>query len=538
MTNFIPSTTFSILALYFLSQLGFPLLGQPSLNMQALGQWDDNTLVLHGGISYSDVWGYAANGREYGLIGSSRFVHILDITDPTDILEVGRFNNFSASNSLWRDIKTYQQYAYCVADQRAEGLQIIDLSNLPTSASIVYQSTAFFDKTHNVFIDEAAARLYVFGSNTRGNGVIILSLADPTNPTLLASIPLNGGYMHDGYARGDTLYANHGNVGLYIYDVSIPSMPIELGRLTGYPEAGYNHSCWLTDNGNHLVFCDETQGTAVKIADVSDPSDMGVTDLFRSVLEAPAATNSLAHNPIVIGDSLVFISYYDDGIQVFDISDPNEVALLAYYDTNPDNVGTYPGDGSWGVYPLLPSGRILASDVLNGLFVLEYIGFSVPLPVDYLSWEVKASGKNSAHLRWTTATETNNRGFELEHSQDGRQFQRIARVAAQATEGEGAAYSYLHTGLEAGTHYYRLRQIDHDGRYEYSPIASLRIQNEQQGKIWPNPLAKGQALQGRENILECYNSLGQAVDFQQISALPGTYWLLDKQGQWHPLVVE
>ncbi len=531
----IPRQLLLVLCL-LLSMGSLSLSAQQSLNMQALGQWDDNTLVLHGGISYSDVWGYAANGREYGLLVSSRFAHILDITDPTNIVEIERLNNFAASNSLWRDIKTYQHYAYCVADQRAEGLQIIDLSALPASASIVYQSTAFFQRTHNIFIDEAAARLYAFGSNSRGNGVIILSLADPANPSLLASVPLNGGYMHDGYVRGDTLYANHGNNGLYIYDVSIPTMPIELGRLTVYAEAGYNHSSWLTDNGNYLVFCDETPGTAVKIADVSDPSDIEITDLFRSVLEAPAATNSLAHNPIVMGDSLVFISYYDDGIQIFDIRDPNEVTLAGYYDTNPSNVGAYPHDGSWGVYPLLPSGRILASDVLNGLFVLEYFGFSEPLPVDYLSWEVKILDKNSAQLQWTTAAETNNRGFEVEHSQDGRQFQRISWVAALA--GEGATYTYLHPGLEAGTHYYRLRQIDHDGRHEYSPIASINVIQQRSGQVWPNPLAQGQALQGRNDIIRCYNALGQSIDIQELGALPGTYWLVDRQGQWHQLLVE
>ena len=312
-------------------------MAQTSLNMNKLGQWDDNSLhVFSDGQQYSEVWGYARAGREYALVASAELIHILDITDPANIVEVGSgYNNFSDSRSIWRDIKVYGDYAYCVADQRSEGLQIIDLSNLPTSASIVYQSTSFFLRTHNIFIDEQSAsgdpRLYIFGSNSSAqrDGVRVLSLANPTAPVQIASESLpGGGYIHDGYVRGDTLYANHGNNGMYIWNMADPNNPVALGDLSFYPDAGYNHSSWLTEDGSHIVFCDETFGTGVKIAALTPalPSGLNITitDNFRSVLEAPTATNSIAHNPYVLGDSLVVISYYHEGVQVFDISDHNQ----------------------------------------------------------------------------------------------------------------------------------------------------------------------------------------------------------------------
>ena len=78
----------------------------------------------------------------------------------------------------------------------------------------------------------------------------------------------------------------------------------------------------------------------------------------------------MAHNPFIIGD-LVYVSYYEDGVQVFDISDPMAPQQVAYFDTWLDNTEYNTTQGCWGVYPFLPSGRIIASDSSNGLFLLE-----------------------------------------------------------------------------------------------------------------------------------------------------------------------
>ena len=66
--------------------------------------------------------------------------------------------------------------------------------------------------------------------------------------------------------------------------------------------------------------------------------------------------------------------YYMDGVQVYDITDTSNPVRVGYYDTYPDNGATFFGsayEGCWGVYPFLPSGNIIASDITYGLFVLS-----------------------------------------------------------------------------------------------------------------------------------------------------------------------
>ncbi|MEM7574730.1 MAG: choice-of-anchor B family protein [Bacteroidota bacterium] len=531
-------------------------LAQTSLNMTKLGQWDDNDLfIFSDGQQYSEVWGYARAGREYALMASAELIHILDITDPSNIVEIGNgFNTFNNSTSIWRDIKVYGDYAYCVADQRSEGLQIIDLSNLPTSASIVYQSTAFFQRTHNIYIDEQSASgiplLYVLGSNSSAqrDGVRVLSLANPIAPVQIASEPLpGGGYIHDAFVRGDTLYANHGNNGMYIWDMIDPDNPVLLGDLSFYPDAGYNHSSWLTEDGSHIVFCDETFGTGVKIAALTDAPlgglDINITDNFRSTLEAPSATNSIAHNPYILGDSLVVISYYHEGVQVFDISDPTDVTLAGYYDTW-TNSDYNSFDGVWGAYPYLPSGRILGSDVQEGLFVLELDGVSAPLPVTYLSWEAKAEGPNSL-LSWATEIEIDNAGFMLQHSRDGRNFTDLVWIAAD----QSGRYQYRHLNPGTGEHFYRLQQNDFDGSQEFSGIRRLDFGEDfVLPQVWPNPVGAGEEVFiNQAGPVQLWSSLGQRVasfpSANRSLVLPadlakGWYILQLPEGQQQRLLVE
>jgi hypothetical protein len=110
-----------------------------------------------------------------------------------------------------------------VADQggSTEGLMIFDLSNLPNSVTLVDQTTAFFSRAHNIFVDTTSARMYVpgsSGSNGNPSGLVVLDLSDPENPVQMSSPSLPGGYVHDVYVRNDTAYCSHGTAGLYVYD--------------------------------------------------------------------------------------------------------------------------------------------------------------------------------------------------------------------------------------------------------------------------------------------------------------------------------
>jgi choice-of-anchor B domain-containing protein len=289
---------------------------------------------------------------------------------------VDHFAGFSTT--VWRDMKTYKDHAYAVSDNNNDGLMVFDLSQLPDTVIRTNFTQEFFTRSHNIFIDEQHGRMYAVGTNTTSNGVIIFDLTEnPDEPQVLSNTVLPGGYVHDIYVRDHIGYCSHGNNGLSVYNFENPANPILLGSINNYPESGYNHSSWLDPAGEYLVFADETFGRSLKMTDVQDLSNMEITDLFKSTLLAPDFTNSIAHNPF-IRDNYAIISYYHEGIQIYDLSDPENVTNVAYYDTEPDNVNYNGFTGAWGAYPYLPSGRILGSDTHHGLFVLsaDSISFS------------------------------------------------------------------------------------------------------------------------------------------------------------------
>lgn len=357
--------------------------GQSSDNMNLLGSWDDPSLNTGWGVKYNDVWGYSADGREYAILGALEYTIFLDVTEPNDPREIARFAG--GAPSIWRDFKTFRTYAYGVADQTSSsspsGLQIFDLSELPNKVTKVRDSNVFFETAHNIFIDTLKGYLYVAGSNTRPNGLLVLKLmGQETKPTVAADVILPGGYVHDVFVRDLKAYCSHGNNGLYIYDMTFPQNPEVLGALPFYSGQGYNHSSWLTDAGDALIFADENHGQPLRILDVSDFSNLSVISTFSSSLLAPAVTNSIPHNPFV-RDNLAFISYYHEGIQVFDISDRLNPTRAAYYDTY-SNSNYFGYEGAWGVYPFLPSNIVLGSDISNGLFLLELKEGAFPENVD------------------------------------------------------------------------------------------------------------------------------------------------------------
>ncbi len=368
--------------------LALPLIGQAqfdSLRMRCVGRWNSENPTDNPGISrYSDVWGYAADGREYGIIGSRDSIHFIDVTEP---YQLRRVNSFAGTGSTtWRDFKTYDHYAFAGSERSGEGLFVFDLQYLPDSVVQVTRTTQFWPRSHNIFVDTATARLYGIGSlGGTGTDLKILDISDPTSITELASLNLPYDYIHDAYVRNDTVYASHGDFNttlneFVIYDCTSGTDCDQIGLKTSYAQEGYNHSSWVTDDGSHVIWADESRNRSLKMASLTvDPTEdpderiqIGTPHLFRSkLLEATTGdTTSIAHNPYIKGDS-VYISYYHDGIVVFDISDPTDVTLAAYYDTYPENTSYNGFQGAWGCYPYLPSGRILGSDRSRGLFLLE-----------------------------------------------------------------------------------------------------------------------------------------------------------------------
>lgn len=347
--------------------------------------WNGNTISRSGNF-YNDCWGYVdALGNEYAIIGSPQKIHFIDISNPKAPILKNEFSGGSAS--LWRDMKTYACYAYAVADEGQEGLIIFDLKALPSGDIVkTYQKTTDFRRAHNIYIDNAQGRLYVIGSDTRNRGLIVYDLTqDPANPTLLASINLPGGYIHDAFVQDNIAYCSHGFSGLYIYDFTDPTAPIYKASIN---TGGYNHSNWITEDGKQLIYAEEVPiGLPMRIIDLTnvEEDDLSQISVFSASLIDNAPGEVTYHNPHII-DNYAVVSSYEDGVTIFDISDATNPQRIAHYDTysNTDYSGY---NGCWGVYPYFPSGTIIASDGLNGLFILKS---TIPLTNDCSNGQLDA----------------------------------------------------------------------------------------------------------------------------------------------------
>ncbi|MFM9051252.1 MAG: choice-of-anchor B family protein, partial [Bacteroidota bacterium] len=346
-------------------------------NIDFMSRFDDPAVTAEPAyrIRYQSCWGWAdpLTQREYGIIGSTAGTYIVEVTNPYQPV-VRDYIPGRSTNRIWHEYKTYGNYLYIIADGGNNTLQIADLSYLPDSVHMVYDSTGIFDSGHTLFID--GDRMYVASVSKPGipfSSMNVYSLDNPELPTLLRRLDQDFaaiGSVHDMFVTNDTVYASCGYDGLYVfrYD-TIQNSFSQLGSLVVYPDAGYNHSTFPDASHEVLYMCDEVpDGMAVKVVDISDISNMVVVDTFYS------NQGATPHNPYVLNNEL-FIAYYQDGVQAYDITDPRNPVRNGYFDTYPTNpAGSYFSPaykGCWAVYTDLPSGNLLASDMQQGLFVLD-----------------------------------------------------------------------------------------------------------------------------------------------------------------------
>ena len=359
---------FFLLTMLFLSPA---LFAQESLNVELLDNWNNPDYPPNGsGDKYNETWGFVHEGEEYGVIGSVEGISIFRITEDDQLEFIQFIEGAETQGVVHRDYHDYAGYLYAVCDQGASTLQIMDLSYLPDSVEVVYDSNDLITRTHNIFIDTATAKMYACGHIS---SMTVFSLEDPTAPDFLY---IHNRYVHDAYVRNDTAFLNSGEDGLFIYDFSDMENPLLLGNIEFYEDKGYNHSGWLSEDGNTYVFADELpNGMRMKVCDVSNLPNIEIISFFHADMDDDPF--STPHN-LMIRNNHVYVSHYIDGLQIFDISDTENPVKAGYYETYPHEID--PDDhewvehfnGAWGVYALLPSGRILVSDMTYGLFLLKF----------------------------------------------------------------------------------------------------------------------------------------------------------------------
>lgn len=336
-----------------------------------------------GGGDGNDIWGWVdtLTGNEYALMGLTNGTAFVDVTDPDNPVFLGHL----ATNTMeapWRDIKVYMDYAFIVADGAgAHGMQVFDLTRLRgvTSpedfmADAIYSD---FENAHNLAINEATGYAYAVGTNDCSGGLHIIDISTPNNPMFRGCHAAAATHdvqcvVYQGpdidYIGREVCFSSNENH-IEIADVTNISATTTISS-TSYPNAGFAHQGWLTEDHRYFVLGDELDEL-----DFSVPTRTHVFDILD--LDAPvyvfayeAATASIDHNLYILGNR-IFQANYTSGVRVLEIGDlsNSEITEIAFLDSFPDS-DAVDFDGLWSVYPYLPSGNIIASDVSNGLFIL------------------------------------------------------------------------------------------------------------------------------------------------------------------------
>jgi choice-of-anchor B domain-containing protein len=313
---------------------------------------------LHNYTRYSACCSYVHHdGREYAVLGCETGTSIVNVTNPSAPYEVAFIPGLT---SFWREMKQYRNWIYVSTEAAGGGVQIIRMTD-PENPVLATTYAGSFNREHTVTVDTTRALLILNGTrlNNSSAGMRILSLANPEAPAELGSYVFD--YVHDSWMRGTRLHAFCINTGtIRIFDTSDPTFPDEQSSWN-YPNSK-SHSGETSKDGRYLFVCDETNYSTFKVFDIQD--------LFAHPMLWETTVNplSIVHNVHVKQDT-AFVSWYTEGVRLFDVADPTLPAEWGYYDTYPGFSGGF--HGVWEVAPFFPSGTFIASDIETGLYVFR-----------------------------------------------------------------------------------------------------------------------------------------------------------------------
>ncbi len=205
----------------------------------------------------------------------------------------------------------------------------------------------------------------------------------------------------------------------------------------------------------------------------------------------------------------------------------NEVApLAAATDIRWDNIGQdrvfhLITDGGYSELIIFPTA--LSSTDRQALFVNQGTHFAIgftTLPVSWLSFTVQQK-EETVLLKWQTAMEHDSKDFHVQQSTNGNAWTTIARLPATGNSHTVLSYQYVHSGLVAGTHSYRILQTDLDGSNSYSEIRTIRFARENAAfSVVANPVSNGsvQVQVNKSTTLSLFNADGRLLWQKQFDA--------------------
>jgi len=335
----------------------------------------------------NDSWGWVDpdNGKEYAIMGLEDGTAFIDISDPVNPVYLGKLPSASGT-IVWRDVKTYNDYAFVVSEAGGHGMQVFDLTKLRdvTNPPETFTEDAHysgFSNAHNIVINEDTGFAYAVGTDTYSGGAHFINIQDPLNP-IAAGGYSGDGYTHDAqvvtyngpdadYAGREIYIGSNGSEQIVaIVDVTDKGSPVGISNLT-YSNVGYTHQGWFTEDHTYFLLGDEFDesnvgfNTRTIIFDMSDLDNP--VEAFSHFGETPA----IDHNGYVKGDSY-FLANYAAGFREIDITDisNDNMSEIGFFDTyTANNDASY--EGVWNIYPYFPSGNITINDRSGGFFVVR-----------------------------------------------------------------------------------------------------------------------------------------------------------------------
>lgn len=175
----------------------------------------------------------------------------------------------------------------------------------------------------------------------------------------------------------------------------------------------------------------------------------------------------------------------------------------------------------WSSDTLTGSGTFTLLDPDNEYSAARvYVYYTNIIPVELTSFSASIIG-TSVQLNWSTATELNNSGFEVQRKTDLTDWQTLAFVRGNGTTTQPQVYSYTDNSVSANTtYYYRLKQIDFDGQFEYSKTIEINISVLKDYSLeqnYPNPFNPSTnisfTIPKSSNVtLKIYNQIGELIE--------------------------
>ena len=367
----------------------------------------------------NDIWGWTdpETGTEYALVGTENGTAFVDLSDPARPRLVGKMPA-NGEPSPWRDVKTYRDHAFVVADRSpTHGVQVFDLTRLRDAGDgpVTFAPDVVYDRvgsSHNVVVNEETGFAYAVGFRPRGDGLPAscstpgfhaINIQDPKNPTFAGCFSdaavetgtRTPGYTHDAQCvvyrgpdadyRGRELCFGSNEDVVTVFDVTDKGAARVVAKAE-YPGERYTHQGWLTEDQRYFLANDEldevtgttaTQRTLIfDLADLDAPEFVGAYD---------SGLTTIDHN-LYVRDGYAFESNYEAGLRVLDLGGVGEGSLreVAFFDTYPPSTtisapclppnsdrGCSSFNGQWSNYPYFGSGIVVANDRDYGLFVLR-----------------------------------------------------------------------------------------------------------------------------------------------------------------------